>query len=244
MIVMQKDFGIEEDTETGEILNIPPTGTGLIGTGYWGSILQRYLENDSRFELLHSANSSYPKELIWGDPRLNLVVIATQNDSHAELTKLALEHGKNVLVEKPLALTEKEALEIKLLSQSVGKHVITEYTQTFSPALNFVLNGGANIGQIEGYEMRVGHAGRFYPEEWRNVYWLLSSHLLSILDMYEQLDNFNFEAHTFMRKNDIPTTGALVFEKGVLRVSLNHPVKEYSAVFYGSLGTAYYSTTQ
>jgi len=42
------------------------------------------------------------------DDEANLIVIATRHDSHAELARLALERGKHVFVEKPLALNDAE----------------------------------------------------------------------------------------------------------------------------------------
>lgn len=39
---------------------------------------------------------------LWDDPEIQLVVITTPSQFHYEYGKMALEHGKNVLVEKPL----------------------------------------------------------------------------------------------------------------------------------------------
>lgn len=47
------------------------------------------------------------------DPEVDLVLICTRHDSHAELTLKALEAGKNVFVEKPLATTHEELKMIK-----------------------------------------------------------------------------------------------------------------------------------
>ena len=46
---------------------------------------------------------------LWDDPEIQLVVITTPSQFHYEYGKMALEHGKNVLVEKPFAETSKEA---------------------------------------------------------------------------------------------------------------------------------------
>jgi predicted dehydrogenase/threonine dehydrogenase-like Zn-dependent dehydrogenase len=47
-------------------------------------------------------------DAVLADPHVNLVVIATRHDSHAELARRALEAGKHVFVEKPLALSDEE----------------------------------------------------------------------------------------------------------------------------------------
>ena len=51
-------------------------------------------------------------ERVIGDPEINAVLIATRHDSHARLARLALEAGKHVYVEKPLALTDEELAPI------------------------------------------------------------------------------------------------------------------------------------
>lgn len=50
---------------------------------------------------------------VFADPQVNVVVIATRHDSHARLICRALQAGKHVFVEKPLALTMDELAEIE-----------------------------------------------------------------------------------------------------------------------------------
>lgn len=217
-------------------------GTSLIGTGYWGSILKKHILEHPSFQLLQEGGSKYPKEKIWNDPETSLVVIATPVDTHFDITVKALKHGKNVLVEKPISLSSERARKIEKFATAKNLRVIVEYTMNFSPALNMLAEGEIDIGGIEAYEMRVGHAGRFYTDINKDVYWLLGSHLLSILDMFEPIDIFNFKPHTIIKNNEIATTGALIFERGILRGSLNHPRKECTVVIYGTKGTATWSS--
>lgn len=46
------------------------------------------------------------------DPEIQLIVVCTNTDSHYHYAKMALDHGKHVLVEKPYMLTEEEAVSI------------------------------------------------------------------------------------------------------------------------------------
>lgn len=49
---------------------------------------------------------------VMNDPEVNLVVVNTPDKFHVSYTMQALEHGKNVLCEKPFAMTAKEAKEV------------------------------------------------------------------------------------------------------------------------------------
>ena len=49
---------------------------------------------------------------VLNDEEVNLVVVNSPNDTHVPYTMLALQHGKNVLCEKPFAMTSKEAKEV------------------------------------------------------------------------------------------------------------------------------------
>lgn len=50
---------------------------------------------------------------LWADPAINTVVIATRHDSHATFVTQALQAGKHVFVEKPLALTLEQLADIE-----------------------------------------------------------------------------------------------------------------------------------
>lgn len=54
------------------------------------------------------------------DPRADLVVIATPNDSHAPLARAALEAGRNVVVDKPFTLSLAEARALAALAERQG----------------------------------------------------------------------------------------------------------------------------
>ena len=61
------------------------------------------------------------------DDRIDLVTIATPNDTHFEITKAFLEAGFNVLCEKPMTVTVEESEEIVRLSQSTGRLCAVNY---------------------------------------------------------------------------------------------------------------------
>ncbi len=59
-------------------------------------------------------------QAVWDDPAIDLVVICTPHDTHVELARTALEHGKHALVEKPFAPTAAEARELFALAAQKG----------------------------------------------------------------------------------------------------------------------------
>lgn len=63
---------------------------------------------------------SAPGDLL-DDPDIDLVVIATPNDTHFPLAKAALEAGKHVVVDKPFTVTLSQARELESLAKHCGR---------------------------------------------------------------------------------------------------------------------------
>ena len=66
-------------------------------------------------------------------PELDAVSIATPNNLHAPMTIDALQKGKHVLVEKPMALNPKEARAMVAAAKKAGKRLMVEQAMRFSP---------------------------------------------------------------------------------------------------------------
>ncbi|SDQ36092.1 Gfo/Idh/MocA family oxidoreductase [Carnobacterium viridans] len=102
-------------------------------------------------------------EEIWNDPDIQLVVICLPSSLHFEFAKLALEKGKNVLVEKPFTETAKEAKELFELAKSkkllVQCYQNRRYDSDFLTAQKVIESG--IIGELLEVEM---HYDYFRPE--------------------------------------------------------------------------------
>ncbi|HBK61438.1 MAG TPA: oxidoreductase [Firmicutes bacterium] len=72
-------------------------------------------------------------EELLSDKQTNTVVIATRHDTHASLAIRALRVGKNVFVEKPLALNEDELRGIASAAHDSGKLLMVGFNRRFSP---------------------------------------------------------------------------------------------------------------
>jgi len=65
--------------------------------------------------------------------QINAVIVATRHDSHAQLVCRALDSGKHVFVEKPLALTMAELDEIEAAQRMSGRIVCVGFNRRFAP---------------------------------------------------------------------------------------------------------------
>jgi predicted dehydrogenase/threonine dehydrogenase-like Zn-dependent dehydrogenase len=99
------------------------------------------------------------------DPAVDAVFILTRHDSHARLARRALEAGKHVFVEKPLALSEEDLDAVLAAASTAGRHLLVGFNRRFAP-----LTAEA-AGHIRG---RAGplsviatvNAGRIPPNHW------------------------------------------------------------------------------
>jgi len=78
------------------------------------------------------------KEMIDNEPELDAVSICTYNTTHAECTIYALEHGVNVLCEKPMCVTLEEAVEMRRAEKKSGKILSIGFQPRFDENLMMV----------------------------------------------------------------------------------------------------------
>ncbi len=124
-------------------------GVGVLGTGVMGSEHTHLLRRETpgahlagvfdadaaRAEVAAegAAVFSDPQSLIASD-RIEAVIIASADATHAELTLACLEAGKPVLCEKPLAATAKEALRVVQAEVALNRRLIqVGYMRRFDP---------------------------------------------------------------------------------------------------------------
>lgn len=82
--------------------------------GLWNRSQDRAKERAAQFGC---KNYTTPEELV-KDPAIDAVFVLTNLESHLEYTKLALEHGKHVLVEKPVGVSVAEIAEMKKIADA------------------------------------------------------------------------------------------------------------------------------
>ena len=184
---------------------------GVIGYGYWGPQLVRNLDRLPMGEVAYVADLSperrqmaqmeFPTVEIVGDVQtvlqsdVDAVVVATPIRTHYALARAALEAGKHVFVEKPLAATVAEAEDLHALSEQVGRVLMVGHTFVYNPAvekLRQIIQSG-ELGQLYYIDAIRVNLGLFQRDI--NVMWDLAPHDLSILDYLLDMCPESVSAH-------------------------------------------------
>jgi predicted dehydrogenase len=92
-------------------------------------------------------------------PGVDAVIVATPHADHGPQVRQALEAGKHVLCEKPLAIDPDEARELAYLAGECGVRLATGFNHRFYPPVRDALrlaSSGA-IGTVESMRAQIGH---------------------------------------------------------------------------------------
>jgi predicted dehydrogenase len=173
-------------------------GVAVVGLGYWGPNLLRVLsENpgaDVRWicdldrERLERFRRRYPSAhttshfaRVLADPDVDAVVIATPVHTHYTLAAAALNAGKHVFVEKPLASSSELADDLAALAAERGLTLMCGHTFIYSPpvrAIKRMIESGA-LGEI--YFISSSRVNLGLHQRDVSVIWDLGPHDFSIL---------------------------------------------------------------
>jgi predicted dehydrogenase/threonine dehydrogenase-like Zn-dependent dehydrogenase len=95
------------------------------------------LSAQSAAERFGIATAATDFQVALDDPQIDLVLIATRHDLHAEMTLASLKAGKHVFVEKPLSMTEQglDAIEAFYAANPNGPLLMTGFNRRFAPAI-------------------------------------------------------------------------------------------------------------
>lgn len=126
----------------------------VVGCGSWGASHARALRDLEEAELVavsdadparaRSVGSRYGVEWFTDNEELlrrarpDAVVVCTPPSAHAEVALLAIKHGASLLVEKPLAPSSEEALEIVRAAEEGGVKLMVGHIERFNPGVRRV----------------------------------------------------------------------------------------------------------
>jgi predicted dehydrogenase/threonine dehydrogenase-like Zn-dependent dehydrogenase len=165
-----------------------PVTVGFIGAGnYASSMLLPYLTRLGSVRLAHVATTqslsavnaqrrfgftaaSTSADAVLGDPSLDAIFIVTRHHSHADLVCRALQTGKAVFVEKPLALNRDELqLVTDAVTSSGNDRLMVGFNRRFSPLLGQLKSrfGPLGTGSVARYLVNAGplEADSWYRNE-------------------------------------------------------------------------------
>jgi predicted dehydrogenase len=175
-----------------------PVRIAVVGLGYWGPNLVRNLYElpdaelavvcDLDPERLERIGRRYPDvprtssyDDLLADSTVEAVAIATAVGTHFDLARAALEAGKHVFVEKPMAGSVEEAELLVGIARERGLTLMPGHTFLYSPPVNAVreLIRAGVLGEI--YFMSMSRVNLGLHQSDASVIWDLGPHDLSIL---------------------------------------------------------------
>ncbi len=227
----------------------------VVGCGAWGVNLIRNFHAlgalvavcDASRATLEATAAAYPGvraepsyERLLTDPTVDAVVIATPVPSHFRLAEAALLAGKDVFVEKPLALRYVEGERLTRLACLQGRILMVGHLLEYHPAIRSLLDLVAEgaLGQIHYIYSNRLNLGRVRREE--NILWSFAPHDIAVV--LRLIGDMPFEVTAtggaYLQPNiaDVTVTN-LHFDSGVrahIFVSWLHPYKEQRLVVIGS----------
>jgi len=104
-------------------------------------------------------------EKIWNSPEINTVFICTRHDTHAQYTVDSLKSGKNVFVEKPLALNMEELEEIVKVYNSTNSILFVGFNRRFSTSASIVKDFFKNLHEPKLMNFRI-NSGDLPNDHW------------------------------------------------------------------------------
>ncbi len=232
---------------------------GLAGLGYWGKNILRNLYElgvlhtacDSDRDIISEKKEQFPNiyystsfEDILQNSDIKAVTIATPAATHYKLVKQSLLSGKDVFVEKPLALTVKEGQELVDIAEREKRVLMVGHILQYHKAvikLKELISSG-ELGKIQyTYSNRL-NIGKLRTEE--NILWSFAPHDISVILMLlgEEPINVSAVGGDYLSNGLYDTTLTMLeFRNGVkghIFVSWLHPYKEQKLIVVGSKAMA------
>jgi predicted dehydrogenase len=170
--------------------------TAMVGCGYWGANLLRNFAalSDLRVacDLSPAVREKVAKQYpgvrvtadyaaVLADPEVQAVVLGTPATVHAEMAVAALEAGKHVFVEKPLALSVADAERMVAAADEAGRVLMVGHLLEYHPAVDYIkgLIERGELGDVYYAYMQRVNLGKIRTDE--NALWSLAPHDVSIL---------------------------------------------------------------
>jgi predicted dehydrogenase len=233
----------------------------VVGCGYWGKNLVRNFKRLGALKMVCDATDAGRATAAELAPDIPVfsglddvlqsdvsgVVIATPAETHYDVARQALSAGKDVFVEKPLALTYEHGASLLRLAEKTKSIVMVGHVLEYHPAIRRALElvRSGELGKVHYISSNRLNLGKVRREE--NILWSFAPHDIAII--LRLMGNLPFEiaayGGSYVQPNiaDVTITHML-FDNGVrahIYVSWIHPFKEQRLVIVGSKKMASYN---
>lgn len=172
-IIEEEQLPYKTKPESKKILNVAIVGAGGFAKAthlpnlsrlkdkyyIYAIVSQTGLNANNIAEQYHAKYATTDYRKVLDDENVDLVIICTRHNLHASLAVKALEHGKSVLIEKPIALSEEEIENVKEAANKSNGILMVGYNRRFSPVFQTIKSeiAGHISPIIINYTMNAGY---------------------------------------------------------------------------------------
>jgi len=186
-ILLQYDHPVEERHAKTVLINTKPASAGaasvgFIGAGNYasrilipafkaaGATLYSIASSGGTSAVVHGRKAGFisatsDTHAMLADPRIDTIAIATRHDSHAPLTAAALNAGKHVFVEKPLALNVEELGDIEAAYAKTDRLLMVGFNRRFAPHVRIMKRALDGVREPKTFVMLM-NAGAVPADHW------------------------------------------------------------------------------
>ena len=246
------------------VKNAETVCVGVVGCGYWGRNLVRNFHklgalaavcdvhsgNLEEMRRTYSVMGTNRYEELLDRPEIQAIVVASPAESHYDLAKAAMLSGKDVFVEKPLALRLEHGEELVELARKQSRVLMVGHLLHYHPAiveLRRLIEVG-ELGRVEYISSSRLNLGKLRTEE--DILWSFAPHdIAAVLHLLDETPvSVAAQGASYLNHpiSDVTLT-ILGFKSGVkahIFVSWLHPFKEQKLVIVGDRKMAVFDDTQ
>ncbi len=235
---------------------------GLMGAGKWGINLARNFHALGKLAVICEPDDERVRQIrdkfpgvrftdnpnsLMADKEISGIAIATPAITHAVLASLALNNGKDVLVEKPMAMSIEDGLNMVETADRNNRILMVGHVLEYHPAVRLLhrLVAEGALGRINYIYSNRLNLGRVRKEE--NILWSFAPHDLSVIMRLTGVLPTRVSAWggSWLNPDVADTTVThMEFEQGIkahVFVSWLHPFKEQRLVVVGSKAMAIFN---
>ncbi len=200
-------------------MNRQPLSIGIIGLGRWGRNYVSALQEAGSCRIVALADPALPPDLgphtarrfrsadaLLADPSVEAVVIATPDSTHYQIALSALQSGRHILVEKPLALNAADATRLVDISTGSGLVLAVGHTPLYHSSFRRLCLALSGAAADQPVQLRFERTSRGQPGTAESLLFDLGPH-----DIAQALHLFGNPLALRGRRADEPAARACFF---------------------------------